>query len=228
MTVMRADHSKSELAYQAIRSRILDGTYPPERRLVLNRLADELEISSLPIREALRRLEAEGLVDFTRNVGAVVASIDPGQYVETLEVLTLLEAAATAESAPHLTAEQLGDAKAISNRMRACLGDGDLRGFTLLNRAFHEKICSACPNAYLLASMSREWTRLEAIRRSTFGMMPGRAEQSLDEHDRIIALIEAGASGSEIERAARDHKLHTLQAFEARDPQRTHMLPSLY
>lgn len=216
MSVEQASRSKAEIAYHTIRSRILDGSYLPGHRLVLSRLADDLRISSLPVREALRRLEAEGLVDFTRNVGAIVASIDPGEYIETLQVLAILEGAATAESAPHLTAEQLAEARAINDRMRESVQQGDMRNFTVLNRSFHELVCCACPNGYLRETVSSEWVRLETIRRSTFGLMPGRPQQSIDEHERIIALIEAGASRNEIEQVAREHKLRTLRAFEAR------------
>jgi DNA-binding GntR family transcriptional regulator len=213
MSVTRADHSKADLAYEAIRSRILDGTYLPGYRLVLSRLADDLQISSLPVREALRRLEAEGLVGFTRNVGAVVTGIDQKEYVETLEVLAILEGAATAESAPHLSAEQLAQAREIIAEQVECQGRGDLRRFTTLNRTFHELVCSACPNTYLTTTLSR----IEAVRRSAFGMMPGRLEQSIAEHKQIVDLIEAGASPAEIERVAREHKLRTLRTFQATD-----------
>nr|MDT0662574.1 GntR family transcriptional regulator [Micromonospora sp. DSM 115978] len=209
--------SKAELAYQAIRSRILDGTYLPGYRLVLSRLAGDLHISSLPVREALRRLEAEGLVDFTPNVGALVAGIDPNEYAETLQVLAIMEGAATAEAAPHLTGAQLAEARVFTAQMKESLARGDLRSFTVHNRSFHELICSGCPNTYLRTLLGREWMRLDTIRRSAFGMMPGRPEQSIDEHERIVALIEAGASRNEIERVAREHKLRTLRAFTARD-----------
>ena len=200
-----------------IRSAILDGTYPPGHRLVLSRLAEELQTSTLPIREALRRLEAEGLVTFTRNVGAEVARIDSSQYVDTVRVLAILEAAATAEAAPFLTTRQLADAREINTQMRVSLAQHALREFTLLNRSFHELICSGCPNAYLRETVSREWSRLEGIRRSTFGLIPDRPHQSIEEHDRIVALIEAGASPHEIENVARMHKLRTLLAFQARE-----------
>ncbi|MEG2577897.1 MAG: GntR family transcriptional regulator, partial [Glutamicibacter sp.] len=62
--------SKSEAAYQLVSERIVNGAYSPGYRLVLGTIADELGCSVVPVREAIRRLEAEGLVHFTRNVGA--------------------------------------------------------------------------------------------------------------------------------------------------------------
>lgn len=215
VTAVEEQQSKSELAYWAVRNRILDGTYPADQRLVLSRLADELEISALPIREALRRLEAEGLVEFTRHVGAVVTRIDLKDYVETLAVLSLLESAATAASALRLTPEQLQVARATNTAMREALDTRDMRSYTELNRAFHEQLCVACPNQYLLTSLAREWNRLDMIRRSAHGMIPERARKSVDEHDQLLALIEAGASHRELERASRLHKQRTLEAFQA-------------
>jgi hypothetical protein len=70
-TVSRVDY-----AHRTIRERIIGGTYGPGYRLVLEELARGLGVSTVPVREAVRRLEAEGYVDFQRNIGARVASFD--------------------------------------------------------------------------------------------------------------------------------------------------------
>ena len=72
--------NKQQRAYTELRERILSGAYSPGFRLVIDSLADELEVSTLPIREAIRRLEAEGLVVFRPNAGAQVAPADPGLF----------------------------------------------------------------------------------------------------------------------------------------------------
>ncbi|MPS75542.1 MAG: GntR family transcriptional regulator, partial [Microbacterium sp.] len=77
--------SKSEQAYAWIRSRISAHTYGPGYRLVLGPIADELGMSVVPVREAIRRLEAEGLVTFERNVGARVTLVDEGEYAHTMQ-----------------------------------------------------------------------------------------------------------------------------------------------
>ena len=83
--------SKQERSYLSIRKRIADGTYAPGSRLVAERIARELKISPVPVREALRRLEAEGFVDFERNVGARVRTLDTDAWVEALEVIAGLD-----------------------------------------------------------------------------------------------------------------------------------------
>ena len=78
----------------------MDGTYSPGYRLVLAKIAEDLGVSVVPVREAIRRLEAEGLVKFERNVGATVSGIDPTEYLYTMQTLSIVEGAATALSAP--------------------------------------------------------------------------------------------------------------------------------
>ena len=82
--------SKADHAYAMIRQRILSGEPKPGKRLVIEQLARELDISAVPVREAIRRLEAEGYITYTRNVGATVGSIDLSRYPETVEALAVL------------------------------------------------------------------------------------------------------------------------------------------
>lgn len=205
--------SKSDSAYETIKDRIVRGVYGPGHRLVFDQLARELSVSPVPVREAIRRLEAEGYVTFQRNVGAAVAKIDSGQYVFTMQVLALLEGAATALAAPHLSAGDLARAREVNERMRESLAQFDPLGFTRFNHEFHEVLCARCPNPHLRSLVEREWSRLGMIRRTTFSMVPGRAARSVLEHEQLIRLISAGASAAEIERVAREHKQATLQAF---------------
>ena len=206
--------SKSEVVYLALRERIIDGTYSPGHRLVLGTIAEQFNVSTVPVREAVRKLEAEGLVDFQRNVGATVAGIDEHTYDDAMEALAYLEAAATALAAPHLTKAELKRAQAVNRELRQSLKNFDPVGFTTLNRQFHELLCSKCPNARLLELVGREWNYLAGIRRSTFSFVPGRAQTSIAEHDHILALISDRAPQHEIEFAARLHMMRTRQAFD--------------
>ena len=92
--------TKQERVYQAIRERILSGAYGPGYRVVIDALAEEFEVSGLPVREAIRRLEAEGLVIYRPNAGAQVAPADPALFDEEMTVLAVLEGYATALAAP--------------------------------------------------------------------------------------------------------------------------------
>jgi len=208
--------SKSQVAYEWIRDRIQRGTYVPGYRLVLGTIAAELGMSVVPVREAIRRLEAESLVTSQRNIGSQVAQLDPQEYLHTMQTLAVLEGAVTALSAPNLSAAQLAEARAINERMRRLLDDFDPLRFTELNSEFHAAIFAGCDNPLLLGLVTRDWNRIRGLRDSSFSVVPGRAPGSVEEHEQLLQLIETGAGAREIEDAARAHRLRTLDAVLAR------------
>ena len=207
--------SKSEQAYQAVKSRIVEGTYTPGYRLVLGSIAKDLGFSVVPVREAIRRLEAEGLVKFERNVGATVAGIDPTEYLYTMQTLSIVEGAATALSAPLIDSVGIARARAVNEEMRECLDHFDPVRFTQLNQDFHSVLFEHCPNPHILDLVHRGWNRLASLRSSTFRFVPGRARNSVDEHEALLKLIESGADADDIEKAARLHRSATLDAYLA-------------
>ena len=205
--------SKSQQAYEAVKARIVEGTYTPGYRLVLGSIAKDLGFSVVPVREAIRRLEAEGLVKFEHNVGATVAGIDPTEYLYTMQTLSIVEGAATALSAPLIYPAAIARARAVNEEMRECLQHFDPVRFTQLNQEFHSVLFEHCPNPHILDLVHRGWNRLAAIRSSTFRFVPGRAHESVDEHEALLRLIESSAHTDEIEKAARLHRSATLDAY---------------
>lgn len=206
--------SKSEMVYREVRERIISGRYTTGYRLVLDQLARELEVSPVPVREAIRRLEAEGLVTFTRNVGAEVTSIDVGEYSDTMQTLAYLEGAATALSAQLLTPDQLAEAADTNEQMRSLTrGSFSPLLYTDLNARFHSQLIQACPNSRLLMLSQKEAERVAVIRRTTFSFNEERAVNSVAEHDNLIRLIRDGEPFEAIELAARDHKLHAMHDY---------------
>ncbi|MGW9631976.1 GntR family transcriptional regulator [Agromyces sp. NPDC055520] len=212
---IRATESKSQQAYRFIRTRIDDGRYVPGYRLVLSAIAGELDVSVVPVREAIRRLEAEGLVTFERNVGAQVALIKETEYLHTMQTLALVEGAATALSAPAITPDHIRRAREINERMRRTLDDFEPHRFTELNLEFHSVLFEECPNPHILDLVHRGWNRMKVLRDSSFSFVPGRAHESVEEHERLLRLIEQGADALEIELAARGHRTATLDAVLA-------------
>ncbi|MHA7986309.1 GntR family transcriptional regulator [Rathayibacter sp. CAU 1779] len=207
--------SKSEQAYAYIRQRILDHRYTPGYRLVLGTIAADLDMSVVPVREAIRRLEAEGSVTFERNVGARVALVDETEYVHIMQTLGLVEGAATSLSAPHLTAADLDEALEVNERMRRLLDRFDPHEFTRLNHRFHSVLFERCPNPMILELVHQGWHRLPGVRDTTFALVPERAPHSVEEHIGLVELIRSGADPLEIELAARGHRWRTLDAFLA-------------
>jgi DNA-binding GntR family transcriptional regulator len=209
--------SKAEQAFEILKERIMDGTYGPGHRLVIDQLVREHGISSVPWRESLRRLEAEGWVEIVPNVGALVKTFDTDAWQRGLCLVARLGGYATALSAPRLTPEDLERAHTLNRQMSEALANFDPASFGRLNREFHELLASRAEDRRLLDMVKNEWARLELIRKSAFWYAPGRAQAALAEHDGILELIEAGASAEAIEAAAKQHELNTVEAVTAYD-----------
>jgi DNA-binding GntR family transcriptional regulator len=205
--------TKQERVYKEIRKRILSGAYGPGFRVVIDGLAREFEVSALPVREAIRRLEAEGLVVYRANAGAQVAPADPALFEEEMTVLAVLEGFATALAAPRIGANDVKRLAEITDRMDEALDALDPLEFGRLNGEFHSAIYERCPNASLVDLLHDVARRLDAIRQTVFLQIPYRGAASIEEHRELIALIAGGAPSGDTERLAREHKLHTVESF---------------
>jgi len=207
--------TKQEPVYRAVRERILSGAYGPGYRVVIDALAGEFGVSALPVREAIRRLEAEGLVIFRPNAGAHVAPADPGLFDEEMTVLAVLEGYATALAATKLGKAEIKRLSGLTDQMVAAIERLDPLSFGRLNQEFHAIIYEHCPNAALVDLLRDVARRLDAIRRTVFVQIPYRGAESVAEHRRLIDLIASGAPAAKIEAAAREHKLNTVVSFRA-------------
>jgi len=207
------EQSKVDRAYDMIRSRILNGSYAPGKRLILGTLGTELGVSSVPVREAVRRLEAESLVSFTRNVGAAVRALDLDEYRWALQTLAITEGAATGLAASLLTPDALAEARDLNDRMRTGLENFDPELHSDLNQRFHQVLSAPCPNPELVELVQHGWTRMSTLRSSVFAFIPDRASDSVIEHDEILAAIENSAPAERIESLTRQHRLTTLRGI---------------
>lgn len=208
--------SKAAQVYAELRERILSGTYSPGYRLVLSTLASELGVSVVPVREAVRRLEAEGLVEYTHNVGAQVRAVDLHEYAEAMATLALLEGMATALAAPHVSAAALQEAEALNEQMRdLTVSSFSSDAYRSLNGHFHTLLTDPCPNRHLLSLVRSEAERVNMIRRSHLRFSPSSSGQSVRQHAQLLALIRSQAPAQDIERYAREHKLASMNSHLA-------------
>lgn len=206
--------SKKQKAYEYMKTKIVEGHYAPGQRIVINQLVKELSTSAIPIREAVRQLEAEGLVEYEQNIGPIVSPINENEYEETLSVLALMEGYATALSQESFPEEKIDDLVRLNNEMKEALEEFNFGEFGKLNREFHYLTYSKCPNKFLVDTIKKTWERLDSIRVTGSTINPKRAKKSVAEHEHIIQLLKDKASFEEIELAVRRHKLNTLDAFK--------------
>jgi DNA-binding GntR family transcriptional regulator len=211
--------NKQERTYTILRDRIHSGAHPPQARLNIDALARELGVSAIPVREALRRLEAEGWVRFRPNVGAIVAPVDTTMWEQEMVVLSILEGAATGDASRHMRPSDVTRLRKMAEEMDEVAQSGDLLRFSRMNRRLHATIVSRCANAYLLELLEQTYLRLDRIRSTMFPYLPERAKASLVEHARLIDMLESGDAET-VEQYARWHKLQTVEAYRAaREPQ---------
>jgi DNA-binding GntR family transcriptional regulator len=206
--------NKQERTYTVLRDRIHSGAVAPRARLNIDGIARELGVSAIPVREALRRLEAEGWVRFQPNVGAIVAPVDATAWEQQLAAVAILEGAATADAVARLTQADLAKVRKLAAEMEQVAAEGDLARFSRLNRRLHAMITARCANVYLLELLEQTSQRLDRLREEMFSYLPERSAAAVKEHAHLIDLLEAG-DPAEVERYARWHKLQTVEAYRA-------------
>jgi DNA-binding GntR family transcriptional regulator len=178
-------------AYLAIRDRISDGTLPRGGRLHQEDLAAELGVSRTPVREALRRLAAEGLVEMHTNRGARVADIDAADMPTPYEARLVVEPGAARLAAERgLTGPQQRMRDAIA-RQRAAIPDV-ARSFAA-NRDFHIALVEAAGNELVLRFVQNLWvSRIGAAIYELQAETPEQMRQDADEHEEILEAIVGG------------------------------------
>lgn len=206
--------SKKEIAYRYIRENILNGNFSPGYRVVIDQVKRTLNLSSIPVREAIQQLEAEGLVQIIPYSGAVVHLVQEKDYTETQFLIAILDGVATSLAAKYLTSQDLEQLEKLNNEMEIAIQNLDLEQFGQLNANFHKFIYSKCGNQYLIDMLSDVWQRMVHIRKSIYTFVPYRAKESIKEHSDLINMLKNHAPAQEIELFARRHKLEMLTAIK--------------
>lgn len=149
--------TKAEASYRAIREAILSGQLAPGTRLVLRQLASRLGVSDIPVREALKRLQAEGFIHTVAHVGAVVAEISGLDTLQNLMLRAELEALAARLAVPFVTENTLADLERMVAQMDGYLADQDWTAYARVNKAFHLHLSQASPFPYIRDLVTQLW-----------------------------------------------------------------------
>ena len=198
---MKPGRSSASDAHDRLLEQIEDGALPPGTRLREAELADRLEISRTPIREALKRLELQGLVVHEPHHGAVVAMLDYGQVTELYGLREVLEGTAARLAAQHATEVEIQVLREMVARDRALTGQPTQLART--NRQFHQQVRDTARNRFLGRILENFRLSLALLAGTTLGA-PGRGAASVEEHAAIVDRI-AGRDPDGAEAAARQH-----------------------
>jgi DNA-binding GntR family transcriptional regulator len=178
--------TKTEAAFRALRQAIEDGRYHPGEHLRVAQLIDELDMSPTPIREALRLLQAEGLIVHHPHRGMAVAEYSPEDAEEVYRLRALLEPMATEQTVLEASDEQIAEMRRLHDELAAALADESRTDTAELNAAWHRAVYSANGSRHLQDIISRLWQAIPM--RAVW--LTGRGSLSVAQHERIMSAIE--------------------------------------
>lgn len=192
-----------EQMVRAVSDRIVTGIMRPGEKLDEASLAERYKVSRTPVREALSRLAAMGLVDRRPNRGAIVAIVSPAYLASMFESMAELEAICARFCAQRMTQKERR-ALEIEHQAAAQLVAREAEGeYELFNSDFHTRLYSGAHSSHICELAQQTRSRLAPFRRAQF-RLEGRLQQSWREHDRIVRAILEG-DGEAAGAAARDH-----------------------
>ena len=180
-----------EHARDTLRARIVAGDYPPGTRLIERDLADELGVSRLPVREALRMLCQEGMVSERSSArGMVVSSLAPDQVSDLFDVRESLETLACQLAARRTTPADLESLKSLVDDARQALQQGAVCDVWDANAAFHDTIIAFAGNEFLRSALEPLQDRMHWLMRRARNL-----PELIDEHEELCAAIASGDPG---------------------------------
>jgi DNA-binding GntR family transcriptional regulator len=183
--------SRAEYVYRRLREGIRDGSYRPGHRLREVQIAQELETSRTPVREAIRRLETDRLVEDVPGRGLSVTRLDEARVRELYQFRTALEGAAAEMAALHASEMDVATLAGTLVAMREAADDAARAA--RLNREFHRAIHAAARNSFLTHAIESMRDFMALLPGTTY-QAPGRMEEVLREHDAVLRAIRDRAS----------------------------------
>ncbi len=206
MTPPREHGAAAAHVADRIREAIIRGEYPPGTRIRQEELAVDSGASRVPVREALRMLEAEGLVTLVANTGAWVSSLSLAECQEIYRVRERVEPLLLRMSGPSLDDATLDRLDALAGRMAET---DDAETFLELDREFHLLTYTGTETVVLTDLVHRLWNRTQSYRRVYTGLMDARASRTVhDEHRLIVGAL-------------RDHDIDAAESLLAGHIRRT-------
>ncbi len=173
----------SDSVYGWIKDAIVNGTFQPGEHIAQERLTELLGVSRTPVRDAMKRLEAEGLVVNKPHCGVVVFDATEEQLLEIYEIRILLEQYCAAKACLLATDEQIDKIEADNSAMRR--SPNTSRQFMTGDRNFHRDFCMMSGCASAIEILENLWNRCEAFK-AIYYSIDGKADSTLEEHAHII------------------------------------------
>jgi len=198
------------LALEALREKILRGEYAEGEPLRQDALAAELGVSRIPIREALRQLEVEGLVTFSPHVGAVVSALSLGEIEELFELRAMIESDLLRRAMPRMDAHCIERAADTLDLYEEALREGDIGAWGEMNWQFHSALYAPAGRPLTLGIVQNLHNQSDRYLRMQLALTHGESRAS-EEHRAILEAVREGA----VQEAAALLERHILGAGRA-------------
>lgn len=200
---------------ERLRQRIFAHELTPGTWIDEQKLAEQYGISRTPLREALKVLASEGMVDLKPRRGCYVTEISRQDLDDLFPLIALLEGRCAADAVKRAKPAEINELKIIHERLEAAARDGRMDAFFEANQEFHRRIQELANNRWLL-SVIQDLRKVLKLSRMHSLSLEGRLQQSLDEHRGILAALEAG-DAAKAEKLMHDHLLSGREALAKMD-----------
>jgi len=177
-----------ELVFETLREAIIEGELPPGERLMEVQVAEELGVSRTPVREAIRKLELEGLVAMIPRKGAYVSGLSMKDLIEVFEIRGALEGVASALSAERATEEELEALERHLVKTAELIEKKDFHAVVDVDTDFHSLLYETSRNTRLAQIISNLREQIQRFRQTSLSY-PGRMKEALEEHRKIVEAI---------------------------------------
>ena len=183
-----SQHSLHDELLSRLRRMIIDGQFLPGDKIPERQLCDQFGVSRTPLREALKVLAAEGLVQLAPNRGAMIAALNPDELEECLSISAAIEALSGELACENITSAEINTIKALHHELTAAYEAHNLDDYFAKNRQIHEAIVAATRNPLLAAMYDTLFFR---IGRSWAPLSAASVTQAMADHEQIMEALEA-------------------------------------
>jgi len=208
-----------EIVFEYLRQSIVEGKLEPGKRLMEIQMAEQLGVSRTPVREAIRKLELEGLVVMVPRKGAYIADVSIKDVLEVLEVRMVLEGLAASLAAERMSDDEIKELACICNEFKSCYENDDIEGMIEKDVDFHDCIFNSTGNHKL--NQISQGLREQIYRfRVRYISRYNKAKELVDEHQAIFNAIQSRDSesaykyGTQHIESLTDHMMEQLEVYK--------------
>ena len=198
----------NQKVYRVLKEAIIKGFLEPGTKLLENKIAEEMQVSRTPVREAMQKLVAEGFVKTTPNQTMVVTEVSPEDVKEVLQIRGVLEGLAARITAKKINRQEIGELENVVAQMSLHVSKENLSSYCKADDEFHDLILNICGNKWIIQIRDNLSSFIYRFRIKSLSV-PGRLKHSLEEHQAIMESLQKRNS-AEADRLSQIHMENTV------------------